>query len=264
MVNCQTSIALNRAIRLYRGYQSYTTNDRLLLDLRSFIDQEIIQVSSFGAAAAENDLHAFVKVNSLKDLQHEIIWPSWRLALEYRMLYFRINASTNHMRIKSYVSISDYLQLSYGLWLIGQKDNAIKAAQVCASVFPSVIDRVLRPDYPADVLGSVGYFFNLLGIEIPSHKVFEYDANLLLTQRGLESATNARVWYSNPSYQGGAILQGPTGDLIPLELILVNQHLSNDAQDTDITSMKQYMTATEYPDDPLFIELDTELTAAGF
>ena len=236
--------------------------DRLEAKVEGFISREYPRIT-YGAAAAFYDDKVFSVISDISDIE-SFDWPAWRLSVEFRMLQFRSNAVTWDWQLSTPAYVSRYFRLAYGLWLMGQSKMAVKVAQVLSETPASVIERFIRPKASPDALGAIGFFFDHLGIKPPQHKAFKFDADQLLTKDGLETALNTRKYYSNAAYEGGAISQGPEGDLLPLELIFLNQHLPDDLRDGNLSKMAECMANTTYPEDELFIELDTKLTIAGY
>jgi hypothetical protein len=190
-------------------------------------------------------------------------WSIWRLALEYQQLYFR-TYSAERMRA-SPTEISGHLMLAYGLSFISQP----KAAQRVLSDVPiidviKVTNRVLKPNETRPVLGAIGFFYDSMIGRQPDHPAYAYDRSELLTRKGLDIASDWRAAYGNPLYEGGALLPGPVGDLVPLELIYLNAHLPAEERDADLAEMAARMAETTYPEDETFVDIDVQLAVAGY
>lgn len=191
----------------------------------------------------------------------EINWADWRLSIEIRLLDFRANASGGSRTMSSWVVVSPDLQLGIALALLGQ-DKMAKT--VLNSVIPGlspVAEKIeIGLGKQAD-MSAIGY---ILGAEIgkvPSHSAFTR-SKLSQEPDPLKTARIGRNGYSKTGHIGGSLLGGPACDLVPLELIYLNKALNLDNHAFDAMAAK--ISETAYPEVEDFIELDTDITIAGY
>lgn len=232
---------------------------RLTDDMNRFVRGEIIGVVSLNAAA-QAMFNRAVMAQSRPGDPATYDWQCWRLGLEYAALALRTRSP---IQLTNWVGISGALEVAYGNWALGYEKEARLNLQSIRGPIASLPGQVLKKSPDATPLAAIGRFFkDVLGV-LPNHPAFEPGA-LSLNTDSLIQAIERRIIYADATHAGGAILPGPIGDFIPLEVIYLNHLLEIDQQDKTMSFMLQKMAATTYPDDPLFAELDTIATLGGY
>jgi hypothetical protein len=185
-------------------------------------------------------------------------WDAWRLALEYSLLDFR---SCGTGPISSWVPVSERLRSAYELYFLGQNNHAKALLESIREPIVPVTNRLFRGT--ANELFAVGQFFLDLTGSAPKHQAFDLTMQPSADQI-LDVALRNRGFYADASKEGGALLAGPIGNLVPLEAIYLNSKKSVSDQDEVLAGLYHAMAATEYPSDDQFIDLDIKLATAGY
>lgn len=185
-------------------------------------------------------------------------WDAWRLALEYSLLEFR---SCGTDPILSWVPVSGRLRSAYELYFLGQNNQAKALLESIREPIVPVTNRLFRGT--ANELFAVGQFFLDLTGSVPKHQAFDLTVQPSADEI-LDVALRNRKVYADASKEGGALLEGPIGDLIPLEIIYLNSKKPESDQDEVLAGLRHAMAATEYPSDDQFIDLDIKLAIAGY
>lgn len=188
-------------------------------------------------------------------------WNSWQLGKELLLLDFRANASGGARTMSSWSVISPDLDLGISLSLMGQTKMAKTVLQ---SVQPRLANVVQRIELGLGKQLDLSVFGHILDLEtgtVPTHPAF---TRSVLSQgpRMLETAAAARKDYAKAGNSGGSLLAGPECDLVPVELVYLNKSLG--LADPKLDDMAQQIATTSYPENDDFVELDTELTVAGY
>lgn len=193
---------------------------------------------------------------NVKDLE-SIDYDRWRLAIELRLLAWRIDSLTPLARPDlSWPRASSYLKLAIGLALTDREAMALTLFQNLASgIGPALSNMSSRKDKTRD-WGAIAFVFRSVLEPDQVPKQFK-----MTDEVTLEQARVARPTYSDGRDPYGALLSGPSEDLIPVELIYLSRALGH--PDPELAQLDEGIRATTYPTNEAFQEIDMELSIAG-
>lgn len=242
--------------------QDYGT--KALRDVEDFISGQRHGVSRLAAFSNACHLRTHRAVVSVAHTD-QIDWQSWRMAVDLQELNFRCVFRKGAPGVaEPYAStVSGYLWLAIANTLIGAEEAAVRQMQPLLHPIVKVVETMVAGNKTKPLLGAVGFAFQQILGKVPDHPAFAIPEGLA-TAAGLAEAVALRKTYADQRRPGGALLPSPLGDLIPLELILLNQSLPDGAQDPVLRGIGERIAATVYPDIPTFIALDTLVSAQGY
>lgn len=245
-------------IRKLREAQPFEyVQQRALQSVDAFLNCDIDSAASLPLLARHCEIGAHLDHPSAPHVD----WQMWRLSVECALLFTRCTRqSAVEYGLKSWSMVSARLALSYGLALTARKDLARAILESLEAPLVPVVDRIalgLNAEHEIS-LGAIGLFFEAMLGRRPKHRAFDGETPTLAM------ATAARAIYSNAANPGGALLEGPEGDLIPRELIYLNTMLPRDQREAHLTAMADAMAQTNYPDVRWFQDLDIRIAVEGY
>lgn len=230
--------------------------DKVQAQLAAFLAGRATSVPRFTFLARDAMWRAHAGRTDPDDLD-TVDWQTWRLGLEFRLLEQRCNRSGRALATGS--AVSGRLELAYGLALTGREAMVAHLLDPLHAVLPKVVDRIEAGQKTAAQLGTMGAFFHDLTGTRPDHAAFAR-----APETDIE-ALAARDTYGRADAPGGALLPGPEGDLLPVEVVYWATRPLREARcDPLWTRIAARMAVTTYPVDSFFQHLDMEITVAGF
>lgn len=181
-------------------------------------------------------------------------WVAWRLAHEYTVLGMR---TSGQQAIQTWPEISERLRVAYEYIFLGREEQTKNVLEAIKPEISKIADRVVTTK--GNPLAAVGLFFSDVTGSPPDHPSFALPSEGFTLENALEN----RTLYSDDTKEGGALLPGPFGTLVPLEVMYLNAKLPSADRHKLLADMANAMHATDYPADEQFIDLDVKLSVAG-
>lgn len=251
----RTQHALERAKRFFadRDFESDLVNE--LHTTQQFLSGHKTS-PRFSGLAQVCETMSFRNCPSINDIG-SIDFTWWRLALELRLLQWRIDSIAPLSRPKlTSPKASVYLNLAIGLCLTDRHTLAIPVFQTLASSLGPVLAQMsARKDKTRD-WAAIAYVFHTVLEERDVPAAFRASR-----QPTLEQAKKARPSYCDARDPNGSLLSFVGSDLIPVELVFMSRAFGH--PDQELAELDDGIKATAYPDNETFQEIDIELSIAG-
>jgi hypothetical protein len=268
-VSCRTQGMLKSVHRFHAHYLQMDQANDVNEQLDAFLDHPGPGFGQPPVAFAHRAhlLHHAAHANCKTVTQLDRIdWDLWILGFYYRELYHRCERRGGPPTLAraSWVDASHYLQAALAHDLMGNCATAqLYLAALLRPIIPVVEYMQLCRRKQPILAGAIGFAFaDILG-KVPDHPAFSFNHGLA-TPAGLTQAALDRKTYCSGKNPGGALLSDPEGDLVPVELMVLNRALAPADQNPTLTLFCERIAATAYPTDPEFIALDTRVSIMGY
>jgi len=265
-VSCRTNGMLKSVLNHNAHFERFRdTSDELRAEIAAYLKgpaPEPLLAISHGNTLR---LRAHANCTTIKQTDR-IDWATWSLALHYTELAHRCARRGGPPRLngQGWVTLSGYLWAALAHDLMGNRTLAqLYLAALLRPIVP-VVDymKLGRAKTPIEA-GVIGFAFHTILGAVPDHPAFaRWD--IPLTPEGLAQAALDRKTYAKASNPAGSMLSGPEGDLVPVELMILNRALPEADQDPDLRAFAAHLAAATYPDDAVYQSLDAMVTVAGY
>lgn len=263
MVTTRTTSAFNATRKNLENMQQPTREAEAEKSLDRVLSGISYGWSRGGALSHFTSLRAHAACTSVADIEN-IDWSMWRLGIEYADLNRRVEARGKSIeKYQAAPSVSHYLHCAIGHALFGARPVAIEVLTELAFSLVEALNRIQLGSKVPVQAGAIGFAYRDILGQVPDHSALTIPEDLL-TPAGLARAAMARKTYANPKNEGGSLLSSPHGDLIPLELILLNNKLPEGQQDPVLSEFANKIAETSYPSDPVFQAMDTKISVEGW
>jgi hypothetical protein len=268
-ISCRTIGMLKSVHRFHAHYLQMDQANRLDEQLDAFLNHPGpgFGQSPIAFAHRAHLLHHAAHANCKTVAQVDCIdWDLWTLGFHYRELFHRCERRSGPPKLApvTWVDTSSYLRAALVHELMGNRATAqLYLAALLRPIIPVVEHMQLGRRKQPILAGAIGFAFaDILG-KVPDHPAFAFDLSLT-TSAGLIQAALDRQTYCSAKNPGGALLKGPEGDLVPLELMILNRAMPKAQQNPTLTLFCERIAATSYPTEPDYIAFDTRLSIAGY
>jgi hypothetical protein len=264
-----------REIAMYGFYPQKSAPDPTTLSKaheRAALQLAALETGPANAATGLRNLsfwYGAAAVSAAKPAPYEQIalsvdWAAWRSEFEYFALWRRSDCLAGDASESVGASIA--LERTLALCLMRREDEAIDHLRKWGGGIEKTVARMRlakdRPQIEAGDLGAIGLLYERLLGRVPNDPAFVWDPTLLSAQ-GRARILRARKAYANASSEGGYLLGGYAHEIIPLELIFLNQCSPADQRDAGLSALASAVEGTVYPEDPFLEACDRILTGIG-